>query len=332
MTDAGQVHSMTKTEQRISVRGQIRSVPALKFGDHVITINGSLVKVARIFDAYWLEADKLPDPRVVIEQLRNIDKPPDLFTFTQRVPDETPALEFFHEWDNVAVVPVSSHDHWLRKQVSPAARRNVKGSEKKGVVVRACDFDESYIRGIMSISDESPIRAGRRYWHYGKDFATVEAEQGTYRERSTYLGAFMGSEMIGYLKLVWDTRTAAIMQIVSTLKHRDARPNNALLSEAVRHCAERGVSYLQYERFVYGDKVDSPLTRFKRENGFVRMDVPVYYVPLTTKGHVALRLGLHKGQKDRLPLWVTRPLRRLRDSWYERQTARTLNSQEKGAI
>jgi hypothetical protein len=332
MTDAGQVPSMTKTEQRVSVKGQIRSVPALKFGDHVITINGSLVKVARIFDAYWLEADKLPDPRVVIEQLRNIDKPPDLFTFTQRVPDETPALEFFHEWDNVAVVPVSSHDHWLRKQVSPAARRNVKGSEKKGVVVRACDFDESYIRGIMSISDESPIRAGRRYWHYGKDFATVEAEQGTYRERSTYLGAFMGSEMIGYLKLVWDTRTAAIMQIVSTLKHRDARPNNALLSEAVRHCAERGVSYLQYERFVYGDKVDSPLTRFKRENGFVRMDVPVYYVPLTTKGHLALRLGLHKGQKDRLPQWLTRPLRRLRDSWHERQTTRTLNSQEKGAI
>jgi hypothetical protein len=62
------------------------------------------------------------------------------------------------------------------------------------------------------------------------------------------------------------------------------------------------------------------------------MDVPVYYVPLTTKGHLALRLGLHKGQKDRLPQWLTRPLRRLRDSWHERQTTRTLNSQEKGAI
>jgi hypothetical protein len=323
---------MTRTLHRVSVKGQMRSIPALRFGDHVITISGTLVRVARIFDAYWLEADTLPDPRLVIERLRNIENPPDLFTFTQRVPEETPSLEFFHEWDNVAVVPITSHDHWLRKQVSPAARRNVKGSAKKGVVVRACAFDESYIRGIMSISDESPIRAGRRYWHFGKDFATVEAEQGTYRERATYLGAFLGTEMIGYLKLVWDTRTAAIMQIVSMLKHRDARPNNALLSEAVRHCVERGVSYLQYERFVYGDKVDSPLTRFKRENGFVRMDVPVYYVPLTTKGRVALRLGLHRGQKDRLPRWVTRPLRRLRESWYERQTARMLNSQEKGAV
>src|SRR5258705_8315296 len=116
--------------------------------------------------------------------------------------------------------------------------------------------------------------------------------------------------------MVWDTRTAAIMQIVSKMEHRDKRTNNALLSEAVRLCAERGVGHLLYERFVYGKKVDSSLSRFKRENGFVRMDVPCYYVPLTTKGRVALSLGLHKSLKDRLPQRVAGPLLELRDKWY----------------
>lgn len=323
MTEASPLSSSaTPITHRVSVKGKIRSTSGLKIDDHVVTIIGSFIRVARVFDAYWLEAAKLPDPRRVVEQLRKLPHPPDLFTFTQRVPDTQPKLDYHLEWDNVAVVPVSTHDHWLQKQISSASRRNVRTSEKKGVTVRVCAFDEAYIRGIMAISDESPFRAGRRYWHYGKDFASVDAEQGTYRERATYLGAFLGDEMIGYLKLVWDARTAAIMQIVSKMKSRDTRPNNAMLSEAVRLCAERGIGYLQYERFVYGNKVDSSLTRFKRENGFVRMDVPMYYVPLTMKGRLVLKLGLHKNQKDRLPLWLTKPLLQLRDSWYARRASR----------
>lgn len=318
MTDLSPV---SITTLRISVKGRMREVPALRVEGVTITADGGLVKVGKIFDAFWLEAARLPDPRRVVQQLKAVDTRPDLFTFTQRAPETTPQFDFHLDWDNIAAIPVSSHDHWLQKQVSSAGRRNVRTSEKKGVTVRSSPFDERYIRGIMAISDESPIRAGRQYWHYGKDFATVEAEQGTYRERSTFLGAYLGDEQIGYLKMVWDTHTAAIMQIVSKMEHRDKRTNNALLSEAVRLCAERGVGHLLYERFVYGNKVDSSLTRFKRENGFVRMDVPCYYVPLTSKGRLVLSLGLHKRLKDRAPQWVTEPLLGLRDKWYALRSA-----------
>lgn len=303
----------------ISVKGKVRSASALKMGDHIIVTSGRFVRTAKVFDAYWLEAAKLPPPSTVIEALRRLDAPPDLFTFTQRVPYTQPQFDYYHQWDNVAAIPVSTYEHWLQKQISSASRRNIKTADKKGVVVRASAFDEAYIRGIMSISDESPIRAGRRYWHYGKSFAEVDAEQGTYRDRSTFLGAYLGDEMIGYLKLVWDERTAAIMQIVSRLKHLDKRPNNAMIAEAVKLCAARGVGHLQYERFVYGKKEDSSLTRFKRENGFVRMDVPQYFVPLTTRGRVALSLGLHRNPKDRLPMWLSKPLIDLRTRWYARQ-------------
>jgi hypothetical protein len=305
----------------VSVAGKVRPVSGLKVGEHCLVISGGVIKFGKVFDAYWIEAAKLPNLPWLVQQLKNYDDRPDILSFTQRVPDTDPKFGYQIEWDNVAVVPVSTHDEWLQKQISSASRRNLRTSEKKGVQVRVSEFDEKYIRGIMAISDESPIRAGRKYWHFGKDFATVEAEQGTYRDRSTFLGAYVGDEMIGYLKLVWDTQTAAIMQIVSKMAHLDKRPNNALLSEAVRLCAMRGVRHLQYERYVYGNKEDSSLTRFKRENGFVRMNVPSYNVPLTAKGSVALKLGLHKRLKDRLPRWASKPLLELRDKWYARQTA-----------
>jgi hypothetical protein len=313
--------AVVATTHAISVMGRTRLVPAWRIDDVVVVVRGSAVKVAEVFDAYWLEADRLPDPRHVVERLRAVAPKPDLFTFTQRVPDAEPRFEFHRDWENVAAIPVSSYVHWLQKQITPASRRNVKAAEKKGVVVRTSPFDEAYIRGIMSISDERPIRGGRRYRHFGKDFETVAAEQGTYRERSTFLAAYMGDEMVGYLKIVWDRRTAAIMQILSKMAFLDRRPNNALLSEAVKLCAERGAEYLLYERFVYGNKANSSHTRFKRENGFIRFDVPRYHVPLTAKGRLALGLGLHRDLKDRMPEWVISPLLQARERWYARQGA-----------
>jgi hypothetical protein len=286
-----------------------------------VIAKGRLITLSEIFDEYWLEAKTLPDPNSVVQQLRTGNPKPDLFTFAQRAPEAAPRFNYYMEWDNVAAIPVSSYEHWFQKQISSSSRRNVRGSEKKGVTVRVCPFDEQYVRGIMSISNESPVRHGRKYWHYGKDFATVEAEQGTYRERSTFLAAYLDDEMIGYMKIVWDTNTAAIMQILSKMQYFDRRPNNAMLSTAVRLCAEREVGHLLYESFVYGNKIDSSLTRFKRDNGFVRMDLPRYYVPITAQGRAALRLGLHRNLKDHLPQWLTSRLLRARDRWYDRRTA-----------
>lgn len=318
MSVAGEQNRAPLSTVQVSIKGKSRSVSSLALGEHRVVMRGRLVRVGKIFDAYWLEASTLPDLRSVVEYLRDVKGRPDLFTFTQRVPDTAPRFDYPMEWDNVAVIPISTHDHWLRNQISAATRRNVRASEKRGVIVRESPFDDAYVRGIMSVSNESPIRAGRRYWHYGKDFATVQAEHGTYRHRATYIGAYVGTEMIGYLKVVWDQRTAAIMQVVSKLGHRDLRPNNALLSEAVRVAAERGVDYLQYERFVYGQKSEDSLTRFKRDNGFVRMDVPSYYVPLTLRGRVAVKLGLHKRLRDKVPGWVVEPLVDLRGRVYSR--------------
>lgn len=310
---------MLSETQVVSIKGEMRELPALRLGDVVIVTKGKFLQMAEIFDEYWLPVAILPDPNYVLEQLQSLDHKPDLFTFSQRVPDTQPRFQFHIEWDNIAVIPLSSYDTWFREQISAASRRNIRASEKKGVVVKEAQFDEAYVRGIMSIYNESPVRGGRKFWHFGKDFARVQAENGTYRERSTFLGAYADGEMIGYMKIVWDVKSAAIMQVLSKLKFRERRPNNALLSEAVKLCTQRNVPYLLYESYVYGNKTDSSLTRFKRENGFVRMDLPRYYVPLTHKGSVCLKLGLHRDMKDLIPQMLRSRLVGLRDHWYARR-------------
>jgi len=303
----------------MSVKGKKVSAPAIYLDGEAISVKGNFIKIAEIFDEYWIEKRQLPDPLKVINALRDSGLKPDLLTFTQRVPDTTPRYSFAYEWRNYAVVELNSYDQWFNKQTSSAVRRNIKASAKRGIEVKVCQFDESYVNGIMSIYNESPIRQGRKFWHYGKKISDVFSENGTYCDRSTFLAAYFENEMVGYCKVVWDESTAAIMQILSKIKFYDKRPNNALLAEAVRQCCLRRIPYLIYESFVYGKKNDNSLTEFKRSNGFVRMDVPQFFVPLTPKGTLILKLGLHKNLKEKLPYWITSRLIDLRAMWYSKR-------------
>ena len=103
------------------------------------------------------------------------------------------------------------------------------------------------------------------------------------RTESIYVAHFVGDTMIGFIKLAMDeTRTTAcLVHILSMIQHKDKAPTNALVAHAVRVCAERGISYLVYENFSYGKKEGDSLSHFKEVNGFQRMDLPRYYIPLT---------------------------------------------------
>ncbi len=306
----------------ISVKGKKIKEFACRIDESVIIVHGKFVKIAEIFDEYWLERRNLPDPLRVLDEVRNISKKPDIFTFSQRIPDTEPRFDFPFEWDNYAVIQLISYDDWFQKQIASSARRNIKASGKRGVVVKVSRFDDAYVRGIMSIYNESPIRQGRRYWHYGKNFSSVRAENGTYSDRSTFLAAYYQNEMIGYCKIVWDESSAAIMQIISKMKFYDKRPNNALLAEAVKQCCSRGIRYLLYEKYIYGKKTESSLIQYKSNNGFVKMAVPRYFVALTLKGKLALKAGLHKNLKERVPYWLMGWFVGLRAKWYKNRAGK----------
>jgi hypothetical protein len=282
-----------------------------------IRVEGRLLRIAR------LDADKyhfLDDPEAVIEAVRKSGVRVDLFTFVQKLPETLPKYNYPMEWDNFAALPISTFDHWWTKQLGFKARNKAKQAEKKGIVIREVPLDDSLVQGIWEIYNESPIRQGRRYPHFGKDLETVRREEATYLESSQFIGAFDGGKLIGFVKLVTDESgtQAGLMNILSLIEHRDKAPTNALVAHAVRYCASRGIPYLVYSSFAYGKKQSSSISDFKERNGFERFDVPRYYVPLTRIGRSALRLGLHKKMTDRLPESVLHPIRELRSTWYSR--------------
>ena len=245
----------------------------------------------------------------------------DLFTFMQRLPDTSPKYKYPREQDNFAVIPISTFEHWWTKQIGFKARNKARQAEKKGVFFREVPFDKELVRGIWHIYNESPVRQGRPFAHYGKDVETVYREEATYLDYSVFIGAFLDEQLIGFVKMVIDeTGTqAGLMNIVSMIRHRDKAPTNALVVEAVRACEARKISYLVYSNFVYGKKQPDSVADFKERNGFLRIDVPRYYVPLTLLGHLAFRSRLHHSLVDRLPEPVVSKLRELRNSWYNRK-------------
>lgn len=287
-----------------------------------IKVEGRLIRMARIDGEKYCFLD---NPEPVVEGLRKCNARVDLFTFMQRLPETTPKYKYPMEWDNFAALPITTFDNWWNKQIGFKARNKAKQAEKRGVALREIPFDEALVDGICKIYNETPFRQGKRFPHYGMTVDQVRRYAGTFLDQSVFIGAFFENQLIGFIKLTMDeTRTqAGLMHIVSMVSQRDKAPTNALVAQAVRACAERNIAFLVYSNFAYGKKESDSLSDFKERNGFERIDIPRYYVPLTAAGRAALRLGVHHKLTDLLPESFQRKLRDLRTAWYSRKMQST---------
>jgi len=263
----------------------------------------------------------LADPESAISALRISNFRADLFTFLQNPSETSPKYKYPFEWDNFAILPISTFDHWWTQQIGCKTRNKARLAEKKGIVIREVPFDDTLVRGIWELYNEVPVRQGRRFPHYGKSLEAVRAMSATFLDSSVFVGAFDGDKLIGFIKLTMDDarQQAGLMHLLTLIGYRDKAPTNALVAQAVRSCADRGVTRLVYANFAYGNKAKSSLSDFKERNGFKRVDVPRYYAPLTPWGALAFRLGLHRRLAEVMPESVAAKLRELRGRWYQRR-------------
>jgi hypothetical protein len=280
-----------------------------------LTIAGRLVRMARIDGEGYRFFE---DPRAAIDAIRETRPRPDILTFIQRLSDLTPQFPFLMEWDNMAVLPVSSYHNWITNQIDFKVRNKVRKVSKAGVCVREVSFDNDLVTGISNIYNESQVRQGKPFWHYGKAFDEVRRMNATFMDSSVFIGAYFEETLIGFVKLVVDERggQAGLMQILSMISQRDKAPTNGLVAQAVKSCADRGISQLFYANYSYGKKQQDSLADFKKHNGFQKVELPRYYVPLTLLGRVALRLGLHHRSQERVPEPLAKSFRDLRSWWY----------------
>jgi hypothetical protein len=169
------------------------------------------------------------------------------------------------------------------------------------VVVQVRSLDDDLIRDLQILNNDSPVRQGKVFTHYGKTLDQVKKDQAAFLDRCDYICAYHEKELIGVVKLIYRGDVASILTFLPKASHHDKRPANAIMAKAVELCAEKRIHHLIFGKFNYGNKRHTPLREFKIRNGFEEILAPRYYVPLTVKGAITIRLKLHRGLLGLLP-------------------------------
>lgn len=299
----------------IYLDGKAILVASAKIESRTVIVRGGWLKTAVVQDEELVEGETVTNPDAFVSKVKGTMLNADIFTFVQKLPDTKPKFPYYVEWDNVAAIPMTTFANWWEKRAKHDVRAAVRKAAKAGVVVKLEPFDDAFVKGIGSIYNETPIRQGRLFWHFQKSFDEVKRINSTYAERNVFLGAYCQDELIGFLRLICANRIAVVMQLLSKKRYSKKKPNNALIAKAVEVCEQRGIRYLTYGNFIYND-LKSSLTEFKRRNGFEPVLLPRYYIPLSRKGRIALKLGLHHEIAHFIPKTLLRYLLRIRSHWY----------------
>ena len=307
------------------IRGQTLYVPSTEICGRTVIVTGKWIRTAEIKDEGVVEGVTVEDPDSFITKLKESNLKADLFTFAQRPPEITPKYDYHRDWDNWAAIPTACFEDWW-ESLSQVSRKNVRRAGRRGVVVKAISFDDDLVKGVHRIYNSIQIRDGRLFWHYGQDVDSVRRSLATYLNRSEFIGAYLGEELIGFFKMVYVDDTATIFHIISMDEHYDKRPQNALIAKAAEVCGQKSVSHLIYGKFIYGNKRRSSLVEFKRRNGFQQVNFPRYYIPLTPRGELFVRLRLYRGVSGLLPEPILYLALSCRD-WYYKKISTNLTLQ-----
>jgi hypothetical protein len=232
-----------------------------------------------------------------------IDKGVDLFTYANRdfIKGGKP-LPYARSLDNVGLLKVDSYDSWWNNQINKKARNSFRKAEKSGVRVTLFEnarmIPEEVFLGMWRIYNETPIRQERAFQHFGRSLESVKNSIMAISHKFGLFCAYMDTELIGFSLVIFGDRVAQISQILSAVSQFENCPNNALIAIIVRTCTERGHYFITYGRMGFAHP---SLTKFKESNGFRQFNINRYFVPLTYRGAVAIRLGLHQQLKDLAP-------------------------------
>jgi hypothetical protein len=222
----------------------------------------------------------------------------DIFTFIERKWCNTisnPPRFWFKTEDNIALLRVATYDEWW-KNVGKKTRNMVRKAEKNGVKTEVVAPSAKLAEGMWKIYNETPVRQERAFPHYGVSAQTVSRIVLS-AKNSTFVGAFLKDELAGFIQLDHGHEITIISQILSLQEHSDKAVNNALIARAVEVCADKKSGWLMYGRIGNHPSLD----KFKQSNGFTRFPLIRYYVPITSRGRIARKIGLHREVKDVLP-------------------------------
>jgi len=127
----------------------------LSFGGRELVIERGLCRVAH------LDADDykfLDDPEATIAELRGTKARIDLFTFLQKLPDTTPKHAYPIEWDNMAVLPISTYENWRRNQ--DTTRPILKPFQEESWAIGLRQGDDALLKQVNQFLKDYQARGG----------------------------------------------------------------------------------------------------------------------------------------------------------------------------
>ena len=85
----------------------------LLIAERQLSISTRWPRVASLADEWFEDVE---DPAAFVNELKAADLPADVFSFWQRVPKTEPRHHYHCEWDETAVLRVSTFDHWYQSR------------------------------------------------------------------------------------------------------------------------------------------------------------------------------------------------------------------------
>ena len=274
--------------------------------DTEISVSGKFFRVAKLRHEWF---DFLEDPAPFVQGLRDRGVAADLFTFLQEAHVPHKDYPYHREMVAASVLTISSYEAWW-DNLHFKARNKARKARKCGVQIRAAELNDDFVMGVERIYNESPLRQGRKFIHYGKNAATIKGDLSSFPSQSLFVGAYLRGQLIGFMKLFQGNEIMRLIHIIATLEQRDTCVMDALIAEAVKICDEKGIQHLHY-----GDWASRGLGAFRAKYNFQRHECPRYFVPLTARGKFMLNVRLHRPLRERLPQgWADR-LVVIRNQW-----------------
>ena len=290
-----------KRSRRGAFYEALKSVLEVNAELETISIRKKLgIKIARDYREYEKNVNPTDDLLLKLDG-RDID----IFTFVERkwcCPITNPPSTWTRTDDNIGLLEIKDYESWW-SAIGKKTRNMVRKAEKSGVNVTVVEPSDKLAEGIWKIYNETPIRQERAFPHYGEPLETVTGNMYA-AKKSAFIAAYIGNELVGFIQILYGDNIAILSNILTMQRHWDKSVNNAMLAKTVEVCASNGYRWLMYGRIGNHPSLD----KFKENNGFVKYPVTRYYIPITQKGSLAIRLGLHQELKDALPQSIKDPL------------------------
>ena len=258
-------------------------------------------KVAQYFEPDEHTRDIYPD-KALLDALRA--KRVDLFSFIERsFLNRSTHLElgFYGCTETIGLLRIQGFEAWLKSL--PGRERTAIRKAERTLKTRLVNVDEEFIQSAFRIYNETPIRQCRRYTGFGMTLQDIRLKFSNL-QTSKIIGTYFDNKLIGLMWVELGDQVAAMMSFISLISQRNKNPNNALIAGVVKLCSEKGYHYLTYGNMGYNPGLDF----FKKNNGFRRVAVSRYFVPLSSKGQLAIKLKLCQSIERSFSPTLTRAL------------------------